>query len=496
MIIELCFAFTLLQFCYSNFAVLTSTSKNRIRFCEEILLHPKIFQKLFLSWSFTIRAYFLHLLVFRLARINDFAQPEDDPKGKTSISVARLFNQRLDEIRKRHDELSPSPSSADSGSEDEGDLSRFKNRPQSFVSTIKQTPASTNKLGSPGAMTKAERVLGIGLPDPFLSTKGENKAQSRAAKWLRALGGKGASKGGGGKRIENSRGGSSSSSHSGSPKLDFGGGPYLGDSPNLHRQEEEQRRRMPKLDETDLFSDEDDDDTEDSVPSEDGGGGGFSTPKAEGNFEFSFQAHSDYQGQQDESRGFLPGEISPRSKGLQLQDDQDKSHNDHISPKLSFDLQNPASAILPQSGNDSATTTTNGSGAAASGGFLSLPTSHGQNRVSRAFSRRESILPGPAFNLVNHESESEEEEESGKVGHAADDLDPSSFFAYQKKLKKKQQEEKVDPYSQSLHIYAVQSLREYEQTVQEHDEFFAKQADSDNPQVPRLPIQWPAMWSE
>lgn len=51
------------QFCYSNFAVLTSTKRNRERFCEEILLKPKIFQKLFLSWSFTIRAYFLHLLV-------------------------------------------------------------------------------------------------------------------------------------------------------------------------------------------------------------------------------------------------------------------------------------------------------------------------------------------------------------------------------------------------------------------------------------------------
>lgn len=51
------------QFCYSNFAVLSSTMKNRTRFCEEILLDRHIFEKLFLSWSFTIRAYFLHLLV-------------------------------------------------------------------------------------------------------------------------------------------------------------------------------------------------------------------------------------------------------------------------------------------------------------------------------------------------------------------------------------------------------------------------------------------------
>lgn len=467
------------QFCYSNFAVLTSTSKNRIRFCEEILLHPKIFQKLFLSWSFTIRAYFLHLLVFRLARINDFAQPEDDTKGRTAISVARLFNQRLDEIRKRHDELSPSTSSADSGSEDEGDLNRFKTRPQSFVSTIKQTP-SMNKHGSPSAMTKAERVLGIGLPDPALSTKGENKAQSRAAKWLRALGGKGASKGG--KQSEDFRGGGGTAYNSGSPKLEFNG-PYLGDSPRLHGSESQ--RRMPKLDETDLFSDEDDDDTDDSVPSEDGG---VSTPKAEGNFEFSFQAHDGHQEQQNRL-GLSSGEVSPRHKGsfAQLQDDQDKSLNDHISPKLSFDLQSHASSLPPQTDASS-----NGLGP---NGLLPVPTNHGQGRVSRAFSRRESILPGPAYNLVSHESESEEDDAS-KAGHSAEDLDPSSFFTYQRNLKKKQQAEKVDPYSQNLHIYAVQSLREYEQTVQEHDEFFAKQADSSNPQVPRLPIQWPAMWSE
>ncbi|MCO5613976.1 hypothetical protein L7F22_068256 [Adiantum nelumboides] len=71
-----------IAFCYSNFAVLTDTRQHRERFFEDILLHPAIFQKLFLSWSFTIRAYFLHLLVFRLARINDFSNPDDDPKGR------------------------------------------------------------------------------------------------------------------------------------------------------------------------------------------------------------------------------------------------------------------------------------------------------------------------------------------------------------------------------------------------------------------------------
>lgn len=445
---------------------MTSTTKNRVRFCEEILLHPKIFQKLFLSWSFTIRAYFLHLLVFRLARINDFAQPEDDVKGKTAVSVARLFNQRLDEIRRRHDELSPSPSSADSSSEEDNDLARSKARPQSFVSTIKHTPSSSNKHGSPSAWTwtKAERVLGIGYPDPALSTKGQNKSQSRAAKWLRALGGKGASKGG-------KRGGGA------------GPMPYLASSPSIESSSlgatgyGESHRRLGKMDELDLFSDEDDLGDDDSYPGDDDGGD--STPKAEGQFEFSFDAqsgHGDASPLQKKSAALAPME-------------QDKSLNDHISPKLSFDLQNPSSAAPPppSSGAEDGNSIN---------GKLSLSANHGPDRISRAFSKRQSILPGPAFNLVHHQSESEDDDASKEEMGDAADLVSNNSFANQRSLGSRQQAQKSDPYSQSLHIYAIQSLREYEQTVQEHDEFFAKQADASNPQVPRLPIQWPAMWSE
>ena len=53
----------------------------------------------------------------------------------------------------------------------------------------------------------------------------------------------------------------------------------------------------------------------------------------------------------------------------------------------------------------------------------------------------------------------------------------------------------AEVYDETLHIYAVQSLREYEQTVQEHDEFFASLPEEQSAQVPRLPVNWPAMWS-
>lgn len=478
-----------IAFCYSNFAVLTSTSKNRIRFCEEILLNPKIFQKLFLSWSFTIRAYFLHLLVFRLARINDFAAPEDDIKGKTAISVARLFNQRLDEIRKRHDELSPTASSTDSGSEEEDDLSRFKKRPQSFVSTIRHTP-SVHKLESPSSMTKAERVLGIGMPDPVLSSKGENKAQSRAAKWLRVLGGKGSStKGGsgGGKRLESQI-----------------GSPYLADSPNIDRGSprmiHDGRKRMPKLDEYDFDSDEEEEEDENdsyngSTHREEEGGVDEEVPKAEETaFEFSFEArpgHRDQQSQSDSINSKANGAGSNSNA-----EDEDKQINDHIAPNVSFDLQSPTSSLPPQAGSLLDGVTNPATIASAGNGKLPAPNTH--SRISRAFSKRQSILPGPAFNLVSHEAESEEDEDEDGTSNIINihEMDPSQLFAFQHSRNKKKNLSKADPYGSNLHIYAVQSLREYEQTVQEHDDFFNSQPDATNPQVPRLPIQWPAMWSE
>lgn len=461
-----------IAFCYSNFAVLTDTRKHRERFFEDILLHPTIFQKLFLSWSFTIRAYFLHLLVFRLARINDFSNPDDDPNGKTSVRVIKLFNKRLDEIRKRHDELSPPISSSGSqseGDEEDDDFARFKRRPQSFVSTIRHTPSVHKMETSPTAVTKAERVLGIGMPDPVLSNKAENKAQSRAAKWLRALGGKSSSK--------NNKGG-----------VGWGGGAQrnlINDTPRIFNQP---RKTLPRLDEIDIFSDEDGTEAESgsnridftSKESEDGD----TTPRAEDGLEFHFEPKP---GHKD-----TPNGVANEASGTAIENDTAAlpAANEHINSEMSFDLQNPLPGVggLPDgaTGNDPS-----------------------QQRISRAFSRRRSLLPGPAYSLVHGESESEsdnatergEEDEltmSGKSsleeGTVRSRETPTSAL-----LNEKNRSSIFvigQPYDRTLHIYAVQSLREYEQTVQEHDDFFSSQEDTESPQVPRLPIQWPAMWSE
>lgn len=481
--------------------MLTSTSKNRTKFCEEILLHPRIFQKLFLSWSFTIRAYFLHLLVFRLARINDFAHPEDDSKGKTSIQIARLFNQRLDEIRKRHDELSPTASADSNGSDDDEDEGeRSKRRPQSFVSTIKRTSSVHKVELSPSAMTKAEKVLGIGMPDPTMAVKSESgKSQSKAAKWLRALGGKG---------------GSTTSLAKASLKKTEGGSPYLADSAHLDMAafsspgsmhdspHSRSSKKMPKVDEVDGWDDSDDaggdeEDEDDHTDAMRGYHGSsfearrrISAGQQADDFEFSFEPRAGHDETSSSQVAASIGDLTPKKHGAMLphqghQEEDRGLANDHISPSVSFDLQNPsmhASALMDASSglggavsSSSATTQINSSGAK-----LGAPAAA---RISRAFSKRKSILPSPAADLVH--------QTSTEWGSEEDVLSPAA-----RRCKERRETTKAEPYNARLHIYAVQSLREYEQTVQEHDEFFNSQADASNPQVPRLPIQWPAMWTE
>ncbi len=136
-----------IAFCYANFGVLTATSENRILFCEQILLKPSVFHKLFLSWSFTIRAYYLHLLVFRLARIRDFPSPKDDPSGRTALRVVRLFNLRLETLRQKHNTLSPETDSSSDDTRSEDSKSRKSARPPLSVrsSVLRRMAVSARK---------------------------------------------------------------------------------------------------------------------------------------------------------------------------------------------------------------------------------------------------------------------------------------------------------------------------------------------------------------
>lgn len=467
-----------IAFIYSNFAVLVSTLPRRRRFCEGILLKPAIFHKLFLSWSFTIRAYFLHLLVFRLARVSDFPAPQGEnvvaavgTDGKpapspSAVEIARLFNQRLDEIRRRHDELSP-PSAAASddgkdGQEDDG-KSTISRRTPSFVSTIRRT-SSVVQVEPPNNITKAERVLGIGLPDPVLGRKlgtsfhsssidssgssgNSMRSRSRAAKWLRALSGSKKQD----KTMETSLAEFRPSGISGKASKLLGEQATVSNRPRL--------KALAPLSELD-FSDDDEEDLGNSDEDEDVG----DDESLESGSQLSPASSTDSVSVTSGSDG-ASGSVQQPPLGI-----DPLLHGDNIAVDTTFDLQSPPPA--------------------ANNGGASTHTTH----ATRAFSKRASILPGPAFDLVGGVASEEAEAaalplpgsdqacSTGANGGGRESI-PWALSAGR--------------YPQSVHIYAIQGLREWESVLAEHDEFFATLAESAGPPaVPRLPVQWPAMFSD
>ena len=82
---------------------------DRHALCETIILDEKLFPRLYLHWNAGVRGYFIRLLVWRLARIGIVAS-ENRPtqqKDPAVVSLFGLLNIRLEVIRRRHDELEP-----------------------------------------------------------------------------------------------------------------------------------------------------------------------------------------------------------------------------------------------------------------------------------------------------------------------------------------------------------------------------------------------------
>lgn len=446
-----------IAFCYANFGVLTSTTSSRIAFCEHILLKPAVFNKLFLSWSFTIRAYFLHLLVFRLARIRDFPRPLDDPSGMTAVRVVRLFNQRLEDLRKRHNQLSPDTDSSSDGGQSEDAKSR-KSGTSTFVSTIKRTSsesagpdvvqeakAKAEKL----ALTSTQPSKAIPSPGSFPASPAvdsKNNSASKTKTWLKSFrtGGRVA------------------------PRPDVVDSPRKPEARTTEMQDESRGVSSNKTTPRTSFESNSDAMSDVSTLA-----GSIRTPKGDRNgaYEFDFK-------QQQQQTTPSKQQSSPR------QSQQQQTKVAPVQPDQSAPIDG-----LPRStkGRPAALVVSSEAGSDVDTVFdlqsthMQLPTpGHvpGSPRISRAFSRRASILPSAASDLV---------------AGAAEGLPPVPGIPLQHL--ELSLEAGASVYDDSLHVYAVSSLREYEQTVQEHDDFFAALPKDQTAQVPRLPVTWPAMWS-
>ncbi|KAG0142291.1 hypothetical protein CROQUDRAFT_97701 [Cronartium quercuum f. sp. fusiforme G11] len=96
-----------IAFVYSQFEALTIEPKTCEALCLDLLLYPPIFQHLFLHWNSGVRGYYMRLLVWRLSRLGVLNPNQPQSKSREAINIILTFNTRLDAIRKRHDELSP-----------------------------------------------------------------------------------------------------------------------------------------------------------------------------------------------------------------------------------------------------------------------------------------------------------------------------------------------------------------------------------------------------
>ncbi|KAJ9476292.1 hypothetical protein PHBOTO_006403, partial [Pseudozyma hubeiensis] len=429
-----------IAFCYANFGVLTATSENRVYFCEQILLKPSVFHKLFLSWSFTIRAYYLHLLVFRLARISDFPSPSDDPSGRTAVRVVRLFNQRLETLRKRHDVLSPETDSSSDGTKSEDGKSR-KSGTSTFVSTIKRasTDGEASSEGSNDGRPKAEKIMGMTAVDPRASpstksSESKKASHSKTKSWLKAFRGAKDGKNGSHRAIQ--------------PFSPTSGRAAAGVESDDDSKTIGSARTTPRTSFESASSD-----TLSDVSTLAGSVRGGQSRSSSG-FEFDIKEQQKQQQQQQGARSSSQAMHSP-------------THDAGVAADTMFDLQSGHAQQPPTPGR--------------------TPMSP---RISKAFSRRASMLPGPASELVA-EAEAEQvppvpDLPTEHMGLGLSGVNGSSAAGAAGA---------AEVYDDTLHIYAVQSLREYEQTVQEHDEFFASLPRDQSTQVPRLPVNWPAMWS-
>jgi hypothetical protein len=94
-------------FLYSQFESFTVKPEDRIEICQKILLHPDIFQRMFLFWNASVRGYYLRLIVWRLSRLGLSADGRPMDANSQTILILQTLNSRLEGIRKRHDEIDP-----------------------------------------------------------------------------------------------------------------------------------------------------------------------------------------------------------------------------------------------------------------------------------------------------------------------------------------------------------------------------------------------------
>lgn len=178
-----------IAFVFTHWEVLTARPDDRKELCLELLLDRKLFERLLLFWSQSVRSYVLRLVVrgpqfecpgpdiFQVFRLGHLHTKKDDGVAhEVEIESVRLLQTRLDRIKARHDELEPQAAS-DTRDLDipltpgDGGLPRSR----STITMVTESPRR-------GSVAKAERLLGLGLGTEV--DDGTNRI-GKATNWLK-----------------------------------------------------------------------------------------------------------------------------------------------------------------------------------------------------------------------------------------------------------------------------------------------------------------------
>ncbi|EGG10586.1 uncharacterized protein MELLADRAFT_76881 [Melampsora larici-populina 98AG31] len=422
-----------IAFVYSQFEALTINPKTCDALCLDLLLQPTIFQHLFLHWNSGVRGYYMRLLVWRLSRLGVLDQSGPQTKSREAINIILTFNNRLDAIRKRHDELSPEPEILRRKEDD------YHRKRSTICSTrgVTDQPWAINEL-SPEEV--CAETVNDPLPETSATTSTEKPSVAKVASWLKVV----KKLGGTAKGRARHEPSSSVSLPATSSELDL-----IPEQPSRRTEDFKSAPSTPPPAQPD-------DDPMKTPRKSDSSHRSTQSPDSPTFFKFEFEI----------------GAEMPRSDSF---DTPLTTPTPSEIPQTIDPTSLQVSPLKPPSDNPTAPNS-------------STP----GPRVSTRFSKRVSLLPPVALNLLKE-----------------NEMTPSVPSTSKSSTNKTQ----VDvPYSISKHAYAIRALAEYEQSLEEEHEWKEKLAEEEandllagiDPNlntaseliVPRLAVSWPLSFSE
>jgi hypothetical protein len=182
-----------IAFVWTHYDTLCAKVEDREELCIKLLLDPQVFNRLVLFWSQSVRSYVLRLVVFRLGHVA--TTPSDAENHEMEVATIQLLNDRLERIRRRHDELEPTILPDILEGAEPVDNSRLSVnsagglvRSRSTITMVQSPATPDNKV------TRAERLLGLAPPSPHSDTERpeviQPKAKAKATSWFKKSFGK------------------------------------------------------------------------------------------------------------------------------------------------------------------------------------------------------------------------------------------------------------------------------------------------------------------